>query len=391
MSARSDPQSYYRVLGVSHTATADEIRLAFRARAMESHPDQAGDRGDAETFRLIREAYEVLRDPRRRMAYDASGLAAWERAPGGETGWADGADDLRRASSGATGRGPGPTYDNRFEATIDAEPRPSNGAGPGPGDGSGPHASGNGAAYDPAFASAGRASARPRRRKATRAGSSRLWPLVAAGLALLLLVVLGSLWSAHRQLDDRQGIVADLYERLSRMGEEQAELRSRYRSLALLDLERALRLGAAASSSPITADTGRAAYRFDVAFAGGSADLGPSEAPGLARALVEIAGQIDRLPPEAEWLIVIEAQAARAAYADQVAVESWEPALFRLATVLDELLAQGLPGERIAIRFNAGFAQIETLEALSSDALPSAATGPDPFDRVSIQLLCCVE
>jgi molecular chaperone DnaJ len=65
LSARSDPQGYYRVLGLSHTATADEIRLAFRARAMESHPDQAGDRADGETFRLIREAFEVLRDPRR--------------------------------------------------------------------------------------------------------------------------------------------------------------------------------------------------------------------------------------------------------------------------------------------------------------------------------------
>ena len=199
---------------------------------------------------------------------------------------------------------------------------------------------------------------------------------------------MGSLWSAHRQLDDRQGIVAELYQRLSRLADEHAELRSRYRSLAFLDLERAQRRGSAGWGGPITADVARAILRFDIGFAGGDIDLTTAATQELTRAMVEIAAQIDRLPPESEWMIVLEAQAARAAIADQVAVESWEPGLLRLATVLDHLLAQGLPGERVAIRFNAGFA------ADPSPGDPPAssdAPGQGAFDRVTIQLLCCVD
>lgn len=205
---------------------------------------------------------------------------------------------------------------------------------------------------------------------------------------LLLLVALGSLWSANRQLDDRQAVVADLYDRLSRLGEEQAELRSRYRSIAFLDLERALRRGSAVAGNPVTADATRAAYRVDIPFAADRFDLGQGEEQGLARALVEIAGAIDRLPPDGEWLIVLEAQAARATFAGQVAVESWEAALLRLATVLDALLAQDLPGERIAVRFNAGFAASEAIGD------PTATSEPGPtgaYDRVSVQLLCCID
>jgi hypothetical protein len=382
VSSRSDPQGYYRALGVPHTASAEDIRLAFRGRAMASHPDQAGANGNGETFRLVREAYEVLRDPRRRMAYDASGLAAWERAPAPGGDWGDGFAERRSGPGSGTRRGPAPASEPPAAPASaapesDDAPKQDRSA-----------RAGNGAAHDSAFATAGRPTSRPRRRKAARLVGSRLWPLVAAGLALLLLVVLGSLWSAHRQLGDRQRVVGDLYERLSRLGAEQAELRSRYRSVAFLDLERALRLGRGGAGVPVLADSARAVDRFDIAFADGGIDLGPAEAQSLSLALVGLAGAIDRLPAEAEWLIVIEAQAARAALADQVAVESWEPALLRLATVLDALLVQGLPGGRLAIRFNAGFAA----PALPTE--PSIADGalePGVFDRVSIQLLCCVD
>jgi hypothetical protein len=370
------------VLGVPSTATAEEIRLAFRARAMESHPDQGAGGGNGETFRLIREAYEVLRDPRRRMAYDATRHAAGEHASANGSSGADGF--VERRAAGGVESGPAPASDSRFEGAPGAGPRPDDGARAAPRSSPRP-TNGTRMHWD---RSAWRTAAWSQARRAFHGGSSRLWPLVAAGLALLLIVAIGSLWSAHRQLDDRQGIVADLYHRLSRLADEHAELRSRYRSLAFLDLERAQRRGSAGWGGPITADIARAIFRFDIGFAGGAIDLGPATTQELTRAMVEIAAQIDRLPPESEWMIVLEAQAARAAIADQVAVESWEAGLLRLATVLDHLLAQGLPGERVAIRFNAGFAA-DPSPGDATTSTDSPAEGA--FDRVTIQLLCCVD
>ncbi len=64
-----DPQKdYYRILGVESDAEWEEIKTAFRALARRYHPDSPN--GDAEQFRLVQEAYEVLRDPARRLAYD---------------------------------------------------------------------------------------------------------------------------------------------------------------------------------------------------------------------------------------------------------------------------------------------------------------------------------
>jgi hypothetical protein len=362
---------------VQRTASADEIRLAFRARAMETHPDQGGESADGDTFRLIREAYDVLRDPRRRMAYDASGLAAWEFPP-------------ERAASSAAARSSSEAASASQKQRFDAEPGRAAGARErAPGNAArGGAGRAAGADDGQAGTEARRDAPHRRRRRAVQAGSSRLWPLVAAGLALLFLVALGSLWSAYRQLDDRQNIVAELYDRLAQLGENHAELRTRYRSVAFLDLERALRQDSGAVPGRVPTDLGRAAYRFDIAFAEGSVELQDSAAQGLARALVEIARRIDRLPADADWLILLEAQAARAAFADQVAVDAWEPALLRLATVLDHVLAQGLPSERFAIRFNAGFAPPLPPDATTAG---TTETPTGSFDGVSIQLLCCVD
>lgn len=65
---------YYDLLGVSRTASVEEIRAAYRKRASESHPDRHP--GDAEIARKFCEfstAYEALLDPARRRAYDRSG------------------------------------------------------------------------------------------------------------------------------------------------------------------------------------------------------------------------------------------------------------------------------------------------------------------------------
>lgn len=60
-------QSYYDILGVSNTASADEIKRAFRKLAIEKHPDRGGNVAE---FQKISEAYEILKDPEKRSAYD---------------------------------------------------------------------------------------------------------------------------------------------------------------------------------------------------------------------------------------------------------------------------------------------------------------------------------
>src|SRR5260370_17657975 len=75
-------RDYYETLGVSKTATDDEIRSAFRKLARKYHPDVAKDKKAAEEkFKQINEAYEVLSDPEKRQKYDQLG-ANWNQ-PGG--------------------------------------------------------------------------------------------------------------------------------------------------------------------------------------------------------------------------------------------------------------------------------------------------------------------
>ncbi len=67
---------YYATLGVSKTASQDEIKKSFRKLAMENHPDRhTGDKQKAEKFKKISEAYQVLGDPKARENYDRYGNA----------------------------------------------------------------------------------------------------------------------------------------------------------------------------------------------------------------------------------------------------------------------------------------------------------------------------
>ena len=75
MAAAGDPRAYYRTLGVPRTASADDIKTAFRERAKELHPDSGGT-GDEARFRRLLEAYNTLREPQLRLRYDAEGLAS---------------------------------------------------------------------------------------------------------------------------------------------------------------------------------------------------------------------------------------------------------------------------------------------------------------------------
>jgi curved DNA-binding protein len=75
-------RDYYETLGVSKTATNDEIRSAFRKLARKYHPDVAKDKKAAEEkFKQINEAYEVLGDPEKRKKYDQLG-ADWNQSGG---------------------------------------------------------------------------------------------------------------------------------------------------------------------------------------------------------------------------------------------------------------------------------------------------------------------
>lgn len=84
---------YYARLGVSSTASPEEIKRAWRERAFQLHPDRnPGD--DGASFRAVAEAYEVLSDPDRRSDYDRSRTASppSERRPEGastpsRSGW----------------------------------------------------------------------------------------------------------------------------------------------------------------------------------------------------------------------------------------------------------------------------------------------------------------
>lgn len=60
-------ENFYQVLGVSETASQDEIKKAYRKKAVESHPDKGG---DEEVFKKISEAYDVLGDETKRQQYD---------------------------------------------------------------------------------------------------------------------------------------------------------------------------------------------------------------------------------------------------------------------------------------------------------------------------------
>lgn len=77
-----DKPDYYDLLGVSRSASADDIKRAYRKKALDYHPDRNKSAGAEAKFKQINQAYEVLSNPKKREAFDQFGHAAFDPSAG---------------------------------------------------------------------------------------------------------------------------------------------------------------------------------------------------------------------------------------------------------------------------------------------------------------------
>jgi molecular chaperone DnaJ len=107
-------RDYYEILGVARGASEADCKAAFRKLAMQHHPDRnPGDNDCEHKFKELNEAYEVLKDPDKRAAYDRFGHAAFEQGNGAGAGFdagfastfSDIFEDLFGMGGGRRGRG----------------------------------------------------------------------------------------------------------------------------------------------------------------------------------------------------------------------------------------------------------------------------------------------
>src|ERR687890_422554 len=83
MARSSTKPDYYEILGVSRSASDDDIKKAYRRLALQYHPDRNSAPEATERFKEATEAYQVLSDSEKRSLYDRYGHSAFERSGGG--------------------------------------------------------------------------------------------------------------------------------------------------------------------------------------------------------------------------------------------------------------------------------------------------------------------
>src|SRR2546423_428911 len=122
-------RDYYEVLGVGRTASAEELKRAYRKLALQFHPDRNPNDPQAESrFKEINEAYEVLSDQSKRQRYDTFGHAGTQGMPGYDFGGAGfgGINDIfdmffGTAAAGRTRTGPRRGADLRLDLRLSFE------------------------------------------------------------------------------------------------------------------------------------------------------------------------------------------------------------------------------------------------------------------------------
>lgn len=127
-------QDYYELLGVNRSASADDIKKAFRKLAMQHHPDRnPGNKDSERKFKDVNHAYDILKDAEKRAAYDRYGAAAFEggNGPSGPGGpgqgfdfgsvFGDIFDEMFGAQRGRGGRADTRGQDLRFNLEITLE------------------------------------------------------------------------------------------------------------------------------------------------------------------------------------------------------------------------------------------------------------------------------
>jgi curved DNA-binding protein len=104
-------RDYYKILGVERAATADQIKTAYRRLARKYHPDVSKEPNAEAQFKEVQEAYEVLRDPEKRAAYDQLG-SEWKSGQSFHPppDWGSGFEFTGRPGGGGGGGGGGRRY-----------------------------------------------------------------------------------------------------------------------------------------------------------------------------------------------------------------------------------------------------------------------------------------